>query len=422
MKKIGAYVHIPFCKQKCYYCDFLSFANKAKYEAKYIECLIKEIRNFKQKNKNIEFDTIYIGGGTPSYIDVENIKKILKELTKNNELNKIKEITMEVNPGTLFSYNELNSSECATETMCLNDRVSEKKYFLSEGKINNVEHSRYYLEEKMIEYKKMGINRLSIGLQSTNNQLLRSIGRIHTFEDFLETYKIAEKIGFSNINVDLMIGLPNQTFNDIKNELERIIKLEPKHISVYSLILEENTKLEQMVKNKQVTLPDEELERHMYWYAKNILELNGYEHYEISNFAKAGFESKHNKACWEQEEYIGFGLGAHSYIDNVRFSNIEDLRKYIDNLSTNNFEKNIIIHEVQDIQMKEKEYMLLSLRKIDGVNLQNFENKFHVNPIYIFRNELQKLSNYGLIKVNGDRIMLTNKGIDFANIVWEEFV
>lgn len=392
MKKIGAYVHIPFCKQKCYYCDFLSFANKEKYEEKYIESLIKEIRNFKQKNKDLEFDTIYIGGGTPSYIASNNVKKILQELMKNNDFKETKEITMEVNPGTLY------------------------------GKINNAQHKGDYLEKKMIEYKKMGVNRLSIGLQSTNNQLLKNIGRIHSFEDFLETYQTARKIGFGNINVDLMIGLPNQTFNDIKNELEEIIKLESNHISVYSLILEENTKLEQMVESKQVTLPDEELERHMYWYVKNFLELKGYKHYEISNFAKAGFESKHNKACWEQKEYIGFGLGAHSYIDNVRFSNIGDLRKYIDNLSMSNFEGNIIIHEVQDLEMREKEYMLLGLRKIDGVNLQDFENKFGANPIYLFRKELEKLSKDGLIKVDGDKIMLTNKGIDFANIVWEEFV
>ena len=251
MKEIGAYVHIPFCKQKCYYCDFLSFANKEKYEEEYTKSLVKEIRSFKEKKEKVEFDTIYIGGGTPSYIDSSNLEKILQELMKNNDINKIKEITLEVNPGTL------QSGDC--------------------------------LEEKMIEYKKMGINRLSIGLQSTNNQLLKNIGRIHSFEDFKETYKVARNVGFSNINVDLIIGIPNQTFNDIKNELDEIIKLEPNHVSVYSLILEENTKLEQMVEKGQAILPDEELERHMYWYVKNTLELNGYKHYEISNFAKKRF-------------------------------------------------------------------------------------------------------------------------------------
>lgn len=379
MKKIGAYIHIPFCKQKCYYCDFLSFANIEKYEIEYVENLIKEINNFKEENKNIEFDTIYIGGGTPSYIDSNNIKQILKTLVSEKDILKIDEITIEVNPGT-------------------------------------------FLKEKILEYKEMGINRLSIGLQSTNNKLLKEIGRIHTFEDFVKTYKTAREIGFDNINVDLMIGLPNQTFHDVKNELDDIIKLKPNHISVYSLILEENTILEQMVSKGKLKLPDEELERHMYWYVKDTLELNGYKYYEISNFAKKGFESKHNLNCWEQKEYIGFGLGAHSYLDNVRFSNISNLREYIENCQNNNFEKNKIIHEVQDKSIKQNEYMLLGLRKIDGVNLQEFENKFSVNPLFLFKEELNHLSKDGLIRVDGNKIMLTDKGIDLANIVWENFI
>lgn len=379
MKRIGAYIHIPFCKQKCYYCDFLSFENKESYESEYVESLIKEILRFKEENHSVEFDTIYIGGGTPSYINSNYIKQILETLTYGNKESKIEEITIEINPGT-------------------------------------------FIKEKMIEYKKMGINRLSIGLQSTNNNLLKKIGRIHTFEDFLETYKTARKIGFENINIDLMIGLPNQSFFDIKNELEIIVGLQPNHISAYSLILEENTKLEQMAIKGQIELPNEELERHMYWYMKSALELNGYKHYEISNFAKKGFESKHNLACWNQKEYIGFGLGAHSYIDNVRFSNIGDLRKYTKNCISNDFKKNKIVHEVQDELTKEKEYMLLGLRKMDGVDLQEFENKFGVNPIFLFKNELNKLSEYGLIKVDGNKILLTNRGIDLANIVWERFV
>ena len=379
IEKIGAYIHIPFCKQKCYYCDFLSFADKKEFEEKYVESLIKEIEVFKEKNNDVEFNTIYIGGGTPSYIDSKNIARILQTLISDNNISNVDEITIEVNPGT-------------------------------------------FLKEKMLEYKQIGINRMSIGLQSTNNNLLKEIGRIHNFEDFLETYQTARKIGFENINVDLMIGLPNQTFDDIKDEIEHIIKLEPNHISVYSLILEEDTKLEQFVLQGKMKLTDEELERHMYWYVKNKLELYGYKHYEISNFAKKGYESKHNLNCWNQKQYRGFGLGAHSYINNKRFSNTENIDLYINNINKENFENNINIHEIQNIEMQEKEYMLLGLRKIDGINIQEFENKFGMNPIFLFKNELNKLSNEGLIKVDGNKIMLTNKGIDLANIVWEEFI
>lgn len=274
----------------------------------------------------------------------------------------------------------------------------------------------------MLEYKQIGINRLSIGLQSTNDELLKEIGRIHSYKDFLETYKTARKIGFDNINIDLIIGLPNQTFTDIKTEIEKIIYLQPNHISVYSLILEENTKLEKMVSTGKLSLPEEELERHMYWYIKNTLELNGYNHYEISNFAKSGYESKHNLNCWNQKEYIGFGIGAHSYIDSVRFSNTDKLDKYFENIRNNEFDKNKIVHEIQDDLVKQKEYMLLGLRKIKGISIKEFENKFSVNPIFLFKNELNKLSKEELIKVDGDIIMLSCKGIDLANLVWEEFV
>lgn len=274
----------------------------------------------------------------------------------------------------------------------------------------------------MLEYKQIGINRLSIGLQSTNDELLKEIGRIHSYKDFLETYKTARKIGFDNINIDLIIGLPNQTFTDIKTEIEKIINLQPNHISVYSLILEENTKLEKMVSTGKLSLPEEELERHMYWYIKNTLELNGYNHYEISNFAKSGDESKHNLNCWNQKEYIGFGIGAHSYIDSVRFSNTDKLDKYFENIRNNEFDKNKIIHEIQDDLVKQKEYMLLGLRKIKGISVQEFENTFSINPIFLFKNELNKLCKEELIKVDGDKIMLSSKGIDLANLVWEEFI
>ena len=380
MKQLGIYIHIPFCKDKCYYCDFVSFKNMEQKQDEYIDCVIKEIesKNWNVINNNYQVTTIYIGGGTPSYIDANNITKILKCL--KNSANIINpEITIEVNPGTVN-------------------------------------------EEKLLKYKNAGINRISIGLQSSNNDLLKQIGRIHTYEQFLESYKLAKKVGFTNINIDLMLGLPNQTIEDLKQSLEKVIELNPSHISVYSLILEEGTVLYKLIEDKKITLPNEELERQMYWYTKNKLELNGYHHYEISNFAKEGKKSKHNVNCWNQEEYLGFGLAAHSYFENKRFSNIENLEIYMQNIKQGNVQKNIEVHEVQTTEEQEKEYMLLGLRKIEGISISRFKEKFIDNPIYLFKDKLKSLVQDGFIEIDGDFIRLTNKGLDFANLVWEEFV
>ena len=249
---------------------------------------------------------------------------------------------------------------------------------------------------------------------------MNEIGRIHNYEQFLNTYKLAKEAGFSNINVDLMLGLPNQNISDLKESLEKIINLEPspKHISVYSLIVEEGTQIEKKINNGGLELPEEENERNQYKYAKNYLELNGYKHYEISNFAKEGYESKHNMNCWEQKQYVGFGLAAHSYINGTRYSNTCDLEEYLNKES-----KDIkIIHEKQTTEDMKKEYMLLGLRKIEGINISKFKEKFAENPIYLFRKELQKLVKEELLIVDLDNIRLTNKGLDFANLVWEEFV
>lgn len=375
MKKIGIYIHIPFCKQKCYYCDFISFAQKEELQERYVRAIIREIENFLRENQNLEIATIYIGGGTPSYLDSKYIKKILRLFHDFHP----EEVTIEVNPGTAN-------------------------------------------REKLETYKKAGVNRLSIGLQSSENRLLKNIGRIHNFEDFLTTYHLAKEIGFSNINVDCMIGLPEQSIADIKNTLEKVVRLEPKHISVYSLIVEENTKIAQMLEKGEIKLPEEEEERNMYWYVKNFLELQGYYHYEISNFAKKGYESRHNLACWEQKEYVGFGLAAHSYMDKIRYSNTEDLENYIQNCEERNFKKNKILQEKQNDFMQEQEYMMLGLRKIDGIAIQSFKNKFGENPIFVFRKELSQLVEEGLVVVTENHIKLTYQGLDFANLVWEEFV
>ena len=375
MKEIGIYIHIPFCIKKCEYCDFISYCNKKEYVPQYINALKKEIKN--NINKEYKITTIYIGGGTPSSIEENYIADIIETIKLNMNDEDLKdfeniEVTIEVNPGTVN-------------------------------------------KEKLQVYKKIGINRLSIGLQETHNELLKSIGRIHTYEEFIKTYNLARKIGFNNINVDLMIALPNQTIQDIKENLEKITKLNPEHISVYSLILEEGTPFYNKYNENKIKLPDEELERNMYWYVKNTLENNGYMHYEISNFSKKGFESKHNMNCWNQEEYLGFGVAAHSYNNKIRYSNTNSIEEYIKG-------SNKIIHEEQTLEDMQKEYMLLGLRKIEGINIQKFKNKFAQNPIFIFKEQLNKLVYEELIIVDGNEIKLTNKGLDLANIVWEEFV
>ena len=380
-KELGIYIHIPFCKQKCNYCDFVSYTNKCDKIGSYINCLEKEINSFDFSKYNVT--TIYIGGGTPSYIDSKYIKLILNTIYKKiqlekNELKNI-EITIEVNPGTIT-------------------------------------------KEKLQDYKEAGINRLSIGLQCVQDRLLKLLGRIHTYEEFLNTYNLAKEVGFENINVDLMLGLPNQSIEDLKESLDKIIELNPNHISTYSLIVEEGTKLYNKIENNELQLPDEELERNMYWYVKNTLELNGYNQYEISNFSKKGRKSKHNMNCWNQEEYIGFGVAAHSYINDIRFSNTNNLEKYIKNINNNEFEKNKLIEEQQTLEDKKKEFMMLGFRKIEGVDIAKFKEKFVDNPIFIYKEKLNKLVEEGLIEINLNNIRLTNKGIDLANLVFEEFI
>lgn len=375
MNKLGIYIHIPFCIRKCLYCDFVSYVDKNDIQEKYINSLKKEIKYWLDKNPDTKIETIYIGGGTPSCINEKYIKEILELINPKKDVS----ITIEVNPGTVT-------------------------------------------KNKLELYKKSGINRLSIGLQSTENELLKMLGRIHTYEDFLNTYNMARNVGFDNINVDLMIGMPKQTIKDLKNSLEKVVLLNPEHISVYSLILEQNTMLEKLIQNGELELPDEETERNMYWYVKNFLELNNYIHYEISNFAKKGYEAKHNIDCWKQKSYKGFGVSACSYIENKRFGNISDIYKYIQNIENGDYEKNIELQEVQNKDGKMNEYMLLGLRMIKGISISEFKQKFNENPIMIYKNSLNKLNNCGLIVIDGDIIRLSKKGLDLANLVWEEFV
>ena len=272
----------------------------------------------------------------------------------------------------------------------------------------------------MVDYKNAGVNRISIGLQSTNDRILKLIGRIHNYEQFINTYNLVKEVGYNNINVDLMLGIPTQTEDELIDSVRKVIKLNPNHISIYSLIVEENTEIKKMIDNNKIKMISEETERNMYWKTKKMLQKNNFNHYEISNFAKKGYESKHNLDCWNQEEYIGFGLSAHSYIDKKRFSNTENFNEYIQN--KDNLDKNIIISEIQDRQDQCKEYMLIGLRKIDGVSISEFERKFRINPLFYFRFEISNLVQKELIEVDLDKIKLTKKGLDFANIVFEEFI
>ena len=388
MKDIGIYVHIPFCKHKCYYCDFISYANKESLVERYINVLIREITDVATGNRLdyengidelFNVNTIYIGGGTPSFIESKYIVNIISTIKEYFKINENAEITLEVNPGTVN-------------------------------------------ENKLKDYFNAGVNRLSIGLQATNDSLLKEIGRIHTYEEFLNTYKLARKIGFKNINADLMIGLPKQTIEDVEKAVNDLIKLGLEHISVYSLILEEGTVLEEQIRSGKLKLPEDEEEREMYWKVKSILEANGYIHYEISNFAKKGYESQHNLDCWRQKEYVGFGVAAHSYTNDVRYSNIENLEEYIENYENDKLEETFIFNEKLTHNMKVKEYMMLGLRKLKGVSIQEFKEKFAANPIYVFKNELEKLVNEDLLEIDGDYIRLTKRGLDLANLVWEEFV
>ena len=455
-KELGIYLHIPFCKKKCYYCDFISYSDKLLYQEKYINALLSEIESQKDILKECNITTIYIGGGTPSIIDVKNIQVVMNKL---DEILNFKNPNIQIDKSNLLDNNEkdlLNNKEKDLLNVENSNLIKEPIEITIEVNPGTV------TKEKLEQYYNLGINRLSIGLQSTQDKLLKQIGRIHTYSEFLQTYNWAREIGFKNINIDLMIGLPNQSIEDIKETVENIIILNPEHISVYSLIVEQGTKIAELIDSGDLKLPDEDLERMEYSYVKNKLELAGFKQYEISNFAKENYYSKHNVNCWKQKEYIGFGISAHSYFENIRFSNTEDFNKYIDsgysdfekfniknllkNINCSELEEETIIenqelsrakiikyieleskglktiHEIQATEEKQKEYMLLGLRMLEGVSISEFKQKFGENPIYLFRESLSKLVEEELIKIDLDNIFLTRKGLDLANLVWEEFV
>ena len=319
------YVHIQFCKQKCLYCDFNSFQNKENIIDEYMNALYKECAKFSFDEK---IETIYIGGGTPSFIDSKYIVELLKMLPKAEE------ITIEMNPCTVT-------------------------------------------EEKLVDYKVAGINRISIGLQTTNDSILKEIGRVHSFEEFQKAYELVKKVGFEDVNVDLMFGLPKQTLKDVEDSLRYLIEINPTHISCYSLIVHEN-----IFKD----LPSDEDEREMYYLTKRMLNDAGYEQYEISNFAKKGYESKHNLAYWNQKEYIGLGAGASSYYNGERYANEGNIERYISKINSTEEIKNI--EEVETKESKLREYIILKLRLTEGVCIEECNSKFEVEIQEVFAREI----------------------------------
>ncbi|BDU92940.1 radical SAM family heme chaperone HemW [Clostridium perfringens] len=376
MDKISLYIHIPFCAQKCLYCDFPSFARKDHLRKAYIEALNKEIISLREKHNNLEINTIFIGGGTPSVLEADELECLLKEVAKLN-MSKDIEYSMECNPGNLT-------------------------------------------EEKLEVMKKYGVNRISMGLQAKQDNLLKGLGRIHNYKTFKENFLLAKKVGFNNINVDLMFGLPNQRLNEWEETLREIISLEPAHISAYSLIIEEGTAFYNLYENDKLKLPTEEEERKMYHLAKKILEENGFNQYEISNYAKEGKECRHNLAYWNMDNWIGVGSASASYIDGKRIKNISSVEKYINSINEKGEAVEEIINNSKNDNMEE--FMFMGLRKINGIDENEFKKRFSMNINDVYGEILNKYIDEGLLIRESGRIFLSEKGIEISNIIMADFL
>ena len=377
MDDLALYVHIPFCLKKCNYCDFISFPNKFDYVEKYTDALIKEIRLYSSVGKKFKLNTVFIGGGTPSSINSIYIEKIMDGIYKYFDTNELKEVTIETNPKTLD-------------------------------------------KEKLVRYRESGINRISMGVQTLNDNLLKILGRIHNTEDFYKNYDLVRNLGFNNVNLDLMFGLPFQTLEDVIYTLKEVIKLEPAHLSFYGLIVEKGTKFYDLNNRGKLNLPDEDLERAMYHKGVEYLVSNGYEHYEISNFAKKGYECKHNLFYWELKPYIGLGIGAHSNIFGKRYWNFADIKKYISSLDNGSFP--VSEEEVIDKDMEMAEYCILGLRLIRGIDKKNFLDRFGIDIKEIYGKIIERHVKGGLLYENENRIYLTKRGLDLSNIVEVDFL
>lgn len=382
-KELELYLHIPFCIRKCAYCDFLSGPATDAVKKQYVDALIREIKTTGKQYKEYCVTTIFMGGGTPSILFSEQITAIFEALKHSFSIKEDAEITMEVNPGTVT-------------------------------------------EEKFLAWKAAGINRLSIGLQSVKNKELQMLGRIHSYEQFLDTFQKARAYGFENINVDLISAIPGQTLKSWCETLRTVAELSPEHISAYSLIIEEGTpfyekygeenKIEQ--NNKEIDLlPDEETERKIYEETEKILLEYGYERYEISNYAKKGYECRHNCGYWQRKEYLGLGIGAASLIENRRFHVVTDLNTYLEKDSLN-YEEEEMLSEQEEME----EFMFLGLRMMEGVSKIDFETYFGKNIEEVYGMVLEELEREQLLEITEERIRLTKYGIDISNYVFEQFL
>jgi len=382
-KNISIYIHIPFCCSKCYYCDFTSYSNKDQYISQYIDSLCNEILDNSEILCEYNIISIYIGGGTPSYIDSKYITKIL-DILKIFVTSPNVSITIEVNPNSVT-------------------------------------------EDKIKEYKEIGINRISMGLQSTHNEILKNIGRKHTYNDFISALEIIKKYEIKDVSVDLMYPLPGLTYKLLDETLDTVLSIKDKynihHISIYNLEVHENTKLDFLLKEGFLKLIDEDEEFDMKENIKNKLELNKFHRYEISNYSEEGYESIHNINYWKQGIYLGFGAAASSFFAGSRYTNTKNMDDYI-NYNLYNDRSIQVIEEKEDLDKlgSMKEYIILSLRLQKGVNIQDFYLKFKVKLMDIFNEEITKMVNLKLLYMDKTIVCLTDKGKDIANVVWKEFI
>ena len=383
------YVHIPFCARKCLYCDFLSFRALAQVQEEYVRQLLEEIQAASLTAEDYRVNTVFIGGGTPSILEPVMIRAIMETIRMYFEVAPDAEITIEANPGTLTP-------------------------------------------QKLDIYRGCGINRISLGLQSADNRELKALGRIHTFEEFLKSFERARQAGFWSVNVDLMSALPGQTLESWKNSLKKVAMLKPEHISAYSLIIGQNTPFWERYGQDGCSgsktgswppLPDEDTERKMYQITKEFLEEQGYERYEISNYAKPGFECRHNIGYWTGAEYLGLGLGSSSCYKGSRFSNETDLETYL----KLDFMRDGLMKLYQDVQTQTRrsrmeEFMFLGLRMTKGVSDIDFTAQFGVKIRSVYGEKIDRLIANGLIREEASRLMLTDWGIDITNYVLSEFL
>ena len=380
-KTFGIYIHIPFCVKKCEYCDFLSMPSSATIKKNYVQALLEEMNQF-SFTKEMQLVSIFFGGGTPSSIPAQDIKQVLDLIRQKLNLQCFQqvEVTLEMNPGTVT-------------------------------------------KEKLELYKQSGVNRISIGLQSTDNQELKTLGRIHTYEQFLETYQLVRAAGFDNINIDLMSALPNQSIDSWKETLERVLALRPTHISAYSLIIEEGTPFYDMYgegKLYEDWLPTEEVDREMYHLTKTMLASHGYHRYEISNYALEGYECVHNTLYWTGVPYVGFGVGASSYINGIRYQNESDLSEYIEKTNNHQNIKQDLTILTKEEQMEE--FMFLGLRLTKGINATEFQERFQKDIYGVYGSVIEKFVEEGLLVEENGFIRLTEQGLDVSNFIMSEFL